>query len=185
MIIELISVLEQLEGGRIMALVDVTRNGETLRLAHVFPPDTMEWRSAEYDIDPGETDLLLDIVLYEPHIQLSDDVRLYRTDKETAKKALLDAVQAAKVKTQELKAERREAKKMAKADVDAEDAREMKVRKKILDMSVFDEEVMKTKKSFVTQHEMARLQGPPTTDRVLAAQRKAEFKERGKERKNG
>lgn len=39
------------------------------RLIHLaFPADTLEWRSAEYQIEPTETDLLLDIVLYELHL---------------------------------------------------------------------------------------------------------------------
>lgn len=33
---------------------------------HVFPKDTLEWRAAEYDIDPSDVDTLLGIVLYEP-----------------------------------------------------------------------------------------------------------------------
>lgn len=33
---------------------------------HVFPKDTLEWRAAEYDIDPNDVDTLLGIVLYEP-----------------------------------------------------------------------------------------------------------------------
>lgn len=32
---------------------------------HWFPPDTMEWRSAEYGIDPGDRETLLDVVLAE------------------------------------------------------------------------------------------------------------------------
>ena len=35
---------------------------------HVFPADTLEWRAAEYGIDPSDVDTLLDIVLHEPHI---------------------------------------------------------------------------------------------------------------------
>ncbi len=33
---------------------------------HCFPLDTMEWRSAEYAIDPNDRDTLLDLVLAEP-----------------------------------------------------------------------------------------------------------------------
>lgn len=33
---------------------------------HMFPADTLEWRAAEYGIDPADRDLLLDVVLAEP-----------------------------------------------------------------------------------------------------------------------
>lgn len=34
-----------------------------------FPIDTLEWRAAEYQIEPTETDLLMDIVLYERFLE--------------------------------------------------------------------------------------------------------------------
>ncbi|MFE9064940.1 hypothetical protein [Streptomyces violaceusniger] len=40
---------------------------------HVFPKNTLEWRAAEYGIDPGDVDTLLDIVLHEPHAPHPDD----------------------------------------------------------------------------------------------------------------
>lgn len=40
---------------------------------HVFPLDAMEWRAAEYGIDPADRDTLLDIILTEAH--LSDEER--------------------------------------------------------------------------------------------------------------
>lgn len=39
---------------------------------HVFPLDTLEWRAAEYNIDPGDVDTLLDIVLMEPYLTPED-----------------------------------------------------------------------------------------------------------------
>jgi hypothetical protein len=33
---------------------------------YIFPQSTLEWRAAEYDIDPEDTEALLDIVLHEP-----------------------------------------------------------------------------------------------------------------------
>jgi hypothetical protein len=35
---------------------------------HVFPKDALEWRAAEYEIDPGDVDTLLGIILYEPFL---------------------------------------------------------------------------------------------------------------------
>lgn len=39
---------------------------------HCFPKDTLEWRAAEYGIDPADTDALLDIVLAEPFLMPGD-----------------------------------------------------------------------------------------------------------------
>ncbi|MFC7641427.1 hypothetical protein ACFQX6_10900 [Streptosporangium lutulentum] len=35
---------------------------------HIFPHSTMEWRAAEYAIDPEDLDTLLDVILHEPWI---------------------------------------------------------------------------------------------------------------------
>lgn len=61
---EILSVLEEakvLRAARELKLPD----GSTTLSQMVFPKDTLEWRAAEYQIDPRETDLLMDIVLYE------------------------------------------------------------------------------------------------------------------------
>ncbi len=39
---------------------------------HVFPADILEWRAAEYDVDPADTTTLLDIVLAEPYLTEED-----------------------------------------------------------------------------------------------------------------
>lgn len=39
---------------------------------HVIMKDTLEWRAAEYDIDPAAVDTLLDIVLAEPYLTPED-----------------------------------------------------------------------------------------------------------------
>lgn len=49
-------------------------------IPHVFPADTLEWRAAEYGIDPSDTDMLLRVVLYEPLIdhRHDDPLHLYQ-----------------------------------------------------------------------------------------------------------
>jgi len=47
-------------------------DGTSIRLRHVFPLDTLEWRAAEYGIDPADTATLLDIVLAEPYLTKED-----------------------------------------------------------------------------------------------------------------
>ncbi|MEH0586238.1 hypothetical protein QA942_19960 [Streptomyces sp. B21-106] len=40
---------------------------------HVMPTSALEWRAAEYGIDPTDVDTLLDILLHEPHMPTTDD----------------------------------------------------------------------------------------------------------------
>jgi len=40
--------------------------------SHLFPHDALEWRAAEYGIDPSDTSTLLDIVLAEPYLTRED-----------------------------------------------------------------------------------------------------------------
>lgn len=46
--------------------------GTVTRYAYVFPTDTLEWRSAEYGIDPTDIDTLLDMVVVEPYLTPQD-----------------------------------------------------------------------------------------------------------------
>lgn len=40
---------------------------------HVMPTTILEWRAAEYGIDPADVDALVDVILHEPHIPMIDD----------------------------------------------------------------------------------------------------------------
>lgn len=42
------------------------RDGTEGRVGHFIPKDALEWRAAEYEIDPADIDTLLTVVLYEP-----------------------------------------------------------------------------------------------------------------------
>jgi hypothetical protein len=39
----------------------------------LMPTVALEWRAAEYGIDPADVDTLLDVILHEPHIPMVDD----------------------------------------------------------------------------------------------------------------
>lgn len=66
-------------------------DGTTTMMLHVFPPDTLEWRAAEYGIDPTDLDTLLDIVLNEPFAE--GDPPLWRVkDRDEARSLLLEDV---------------------------------------------------------------------------------------------
>lgn len=41
--------------------------------AHLMPTVALEWRAAEYGIDPADVDTLLSVVLHEPWMPLTDD----------------------------------------------------------------------------------------------------------------
>lgn len=72
--IELTDVKDDGEGhwviGRVITLDDGTKHEGV----YVLPHDILEWRAAEYDIDPEDTETLLDMVLAEHHLELSDPV---------------------------------------------------------------------------------------------------------------
>lgn len=43
-------------------------------IMHMFPHSTMEWRCAEYGIDPEDVETLLDVILHEPFIPSDNDM---------------------------------------------------------------------------------------------------------------
>lgn len=49
-------------------------------VTHLFPKNTLDWRAAEYGIDPTDVDTLLDVILHEPHIPAADGPDLWTAD---------------------------------------------------------------------------------------------------------
>lgn len=49
----------------------VRPDGSTL--IHLMPANTLDWRAAEFGIDPTDVDTLLEVVLHEPHMPMTDD----------------------------------------------------------------------------------------------------------------
>lgn len=47
-------------------------DGTTSAWLHALPVDAMEWRAAEYGIDPTDTATLVDVVMAEPHLTPDD-----------------------------------------------------------------------------------------------------------------
>jgi hypothetical protein len=64
--------LEESHGRWRIALTITADDGTSTRLLHLLPLDAMEWRAAEYGIDPADTATLLDIVIAEPHLTRED-----------------------------------------------------------------------------------------------------------------
>ncbi|HEY9659112.1 MAG TPA: hypothetical protein V6C65_11715, partial [Allocoleopsis sp.] len=63
---------------------------------HIFARDTIEWRAAEYDIDPEtDFDTLINIVLFEPFV---DNKPLYaHDDKVSARNEMQTLIEQARV----------------------------------------------------------------------------------------
>lgn len=62
-----------------------------LRIRHVFPPEALHWRAAEYGYDPTDAARLLDVVLHERHIVGHTHKHpdfVYNTDRDTARAGL-------------------------------------------------------------------------------------------------
>lgn len=59
-------------GGQPCWLVSLTRPDGNIA-NHLMPTVTLEWRAAEYGVDPTDVDTLLDIILHEPHMPTVDD----------------------------------------------------------------------------------------------------------------
>lgn len=79
----------------------VFSDGTTNTGKHVLPEDTLEWRAAEYGIDPADLNALLDIVLWEPFLEEDDrpDLALYSADTvEAARTHYLARIQRAKAR---------------------------------------------------------------------------------------
>lgn len=79
-------------------------DGTTSRMLHRFPAETMEWRAAEYGIDPTDVETLLGIVMVEPWLTPDDwaaGSQLYdgTADVATAQKDHLKRCAAAKKRT--------------------------------------------------------------------------------------
>ena len=63
---EILAVESDLDSGVFRAAQEIQNEDGTTRLLQLsLPADALEWRAAEYQIEPTEIDLLMDIVLYE------------------------------------------------------------------------------------------------------------------------
>lgn len=49
----------------------VRPDGNTV--VYLMPTNALDWRAAEYGIDPTDVDTLLEVVLHEPHMPMTDD----------------------------------------------------------------------------------------------------------------
>jgi hypothetical protein len=70
--IEFLSTVDDGEGHFIVQRRITDDAGVVHEGIHAFPYDTLEWRAAEYDIDPSDVDTLMDIVLAEPYLTVED-----------------------------------------------------------------------------------------------------------------
>lgn len=55
--------------GHVVIKREITHdNGFVEQGCYIFPEDTLEWRAAEYDLDPSDMDSIMEIVLAECHL---------------------------------------------------------------------------------------------------------------------
>lgn len=67
------------ERDRFMIAREVDRGGSTILELCLVPRDALEWRAAEYQIDPPDTDLLMDVVLYETELPRTEEIPVLYT----------------------------------------------------------------------------------------------------------
>lgn len=128
----------------LLATVDVTKPGEkTVRIAYIFPRDTLEWRAAEYGIDPADVETLLDIVLWEPHMEVAAEKHLYSAPTiAEARDHLLGEVSARKAQSEALRGPERASLARGRASV----------RERIVELSHLDPDVIRSKAEMVALH---------------------------------
>lgn len=64
-----VSARESVEGSNSIPCWRIEVRGEDGSQAeYIFPKSTLEWRAAEYGIDPNDVDELLHVILHEPHL---------------------------------------------------------------------------------------------------------------------
>lgn len=129
--------------------------GATVPFQIVIPVDTLEWRAAEYGIDPADTDTLWDIVIAEFYMTPDDynhgqDPHLYgHPDRDVSKKSHMARVAKAKLRHR----------------ISTRNANP--VHQKIKQESPLNPEVIAMKTEHVRlshQNEMARLARPQSTE---------------------
>lgn len=132
--VNLVSVEQQ--GNVISVEREMVRDDGSIIIGHhKFPVDTLEWRAAEYGIDPADLDTLLDIVIHEPFLGDPDrpDLALHEAPTvEEARAYHLERIKKIKDKSKKVKA--------SKADP---------VREQVKELAVMNPEAIKIKEKMV------------------------------------
>lgn len=168
MIIDVLYAEEQ-DSERMMVAVNITEGGETKKIAYIIPREALEWRIAEYGLADDDVDTVLDMVLFDPHVQVPKGSGLYETDTvEQARDVFLGLVRA---KRQESDAERDKGGAVARSIAGDQKS----ARQQMRDLFHHNPEVISVKREMVAvarQQEMAsksRVAAAPARDRVAEA----------------
>lgn len=159
----------------LMATLDVTHeDGTVVRTAHFMPKDVMEWRVAEYDLDPDD-DQLLDLVLWEQYVTVPPGKGLHEAGTVAeAREALLEALAERTGPSNAAKARARGLARGTAADP------EVAVRKRMREMSLMDPEVVEQKRRIVTlQRDRSKEAARPSPSQP--ADRAAQFRAQAEE----
>lgn len=121
---------------------------------HVMPVDTLETRAAEYDMDPGNVDTLLDLVLAEPYLSIDPEHpdylfnapdRRYARDRHVARARTVAVIRQSAVKRIN-----------ERGEVEPRAAGEPTPRDKVKALAVIDPEVVTAKAELIEHHRAAR-----------------------------
>lgn len=84
-------------GDKIHVIKEITEDDGTVGLnLHIVPDGALEWRAAEYGIEPSETATLIDFLMYEPFVE---NKSLYEhEDRHAAREEMKTLVAEAKAK---------------------------------------------------------------------------------------
>lgn len=88
-----ITAADVVDTGRWLDCYAIKENGTGECDHHSFPLDILEWRAAEYGIDPRDFDTLIDVVLHEPFIPDPGDPANFRDDAAAARGYVSPAVE--------------------------------------------------------------------------------------------
>lgn len=177
------------DGRRILLATNVLGDDDVeRRYAYVMPKDTIEWRAAEYGLDPDvDLDTIQDIILHERFTEIPPGAGLYDAPTVAdARAAILDVVAAARIRRQTARAGRLPAAALAARDQTTADAR-----KEWRRLSYVAPEAIKLKQDIVARGreeqaaerqraDMARNNIPAPEERLRALRSQLEFTERGK-----
>lgn len=162
MMIELLYAEDHGEDKMLIA-TNITQNGETTKVAYIIPRETWEWRVAEYDLDPEDTETALDILLHSPHVNIPQGEGLYDgVTVEAAREALLSRVRDHRKNSDTEKAARTALRKASDPEV--------AVRGQILGLLHKDPEVIAVKREVIAIHRQRadeeRAKAKPARDRL-------------------
>lgn len=160
---------EEHDSDRMLVAVNITEGADTKKIAYVIPKEALEWRIAEYGLADDDVDTVLDMLLFDPHVQVPKGSGLYEADTvEQAREVFLGLIRAKRLESDAERAKGGAAARSVAGD-------ETAARRQMKELLHHDPEVISVKRQIVDvarQQEMtnkARTAAAPARDRVAEA----------------